>query len=40
MNAGQSLFVVDLNERRGDRTYLVWSIALKKEAEKIKKEIF
>ena len=26
MNADQSLFVVDLNERRGDRTYLVWSI--------------
>ena len=26
MNAHQSLFVVDLNERRGDRTYLVWSI--------------
>ena len=28
MNADQSLFVVDLNERRGDRTYLVWSIGL------------
>ena len=26
MNADQSLFVVDLNERRGNRTYLVWSI--------------
>ena len=26
MNADQSLFVVDLNERRDDRTYLVWSI--------------
>ena len=28
MNADQSLFVVDLNERRGDRTYLVWSISI------------
>ena len=27
MNADQSLFDVDLNERRGERTYLVWSIA-------------
>ena len=26
MNADQSLFGVDLNERRGDRTYLIWSI--------------
>ena len=26
MNADQSLFVVDLNERRGDRANLVWSI--------------
>ena len=26
MNADQSLFVVDLNERRSDSTNLVWSI--------------
>ena len=26
INADQSFFVLDLNERRGDRTYLVWSI--------------
>ena len=27
MNADQYLFVVDLNERRGDNTNLVWSIS-------------
>ena len=31
MNADQSLFVLDLNERRSDSTHLVWSIGLEVE---------
>ena len=31
MNADQSLFVVDLNERRSNRTNLVWSISDKRQ---------
>ena len=31
MNASQSLFVVDLNERRSNSANLVWSIELRHE---------